>query len=122
MSHSALTRFRALALLLALIGGVAGQMAMAMAMPMQMPQDTAASGDPMTDSGGCPACPKQSNLPGSPAVGCAAAYCFVLPAVLPAGPIVAAPARALFPLFVLGGEAGLTLRPALGPPRPILHR
>lgn len=123
MNYRTLMRLRVLALLLALFSGVAGQSlaAMAMPMPMQMPQDTVASGKSTMDSGRCPACPKQSDVPGSPAMGCATIFCPVLPAVLPAAPLVAPPARASFPLVVLGGESGLTLRPDLGPPRPIHH-
>jgi hypothetical protein len=86
---------------------------------MQMPQDMAASGNSMTESGGCPACPKQSDMPGSPSMGCLTNLCVALPAVLPDALIVALPARARFPLIVFRSENGLTLRPDLGPPRPI---
>jgi hypothetical protein len=117
-----LAYLRALTLLVAFGIGILGQVAatIAMPMPMQMPQDMAAFGSSTSDSSACPACPKQRDVPGSPAMAtCVAAFCSVLPAVLPTGPIVAPLVHTSFPLIAVSGGQGVTIRPDLGPPRPI---
>ena len=125
MSHGmAAPRLRSLTLLLAFGIGLLGQIvaAVAMPMPMPMPQDTVASGSSTAHAGACPTCPRQQEMPAPPIMtpACLLAFCSVPPAVLPAGPIVAHFAPATFQAAALHTDLGITLRPDLGPPRPIL--
>jgi hypothetical protein len=115
-------RLRLLTLLVAFGIGLVAQVvaSVAMPMPMGMPQAQAAVAHATANVGGCPSCPKQRDVPGSPAMtpNCAAAFCAALPAVLPPGPVVAPRDRADFAPIVLSAAVGLTIPPVLGPPRP----
>jgi hypothetical protein len=122
MGTGKLSRLRVLTLLLAFGIGLLGQVFMtaAMAMPVQMlPKQTKeASGGPS----GCPACPRENDLPASPAMAlCAGTFCVGLPAILSPGPLVTSAAHPSFPPMVSADRTGLTVRPDLGPPRTILH-
>jgi hypothetical protein len=126
MSHGRVARLRVLVLLVAFGIGLLGQVVAAVAMPMamQMPQHAVASGSSTADMGGCAGCPGQKHMPASPAMAstCLSVFCSVLPAVLPAGPIAAPVAQARFHLIAFRGDAGIAVRPDLGPPRPTHHR
>jgi hypothetical protein len=121
MGTGKLSRLRVLILLLAFGIGLLGQVVMtaAMAMPVQMlPKQTMEASSGL---GGCPACPRENDVPASPAMAlCAATFCG-LPAILSAGPLVAPGTHAAFPPLVSVDRTGLTVRPDLGPPRTILH-
>lgn len=121
MSHGKCVRLRGLALVVAFGIGLLGQVIAAVAMPMPMPQVKASLTHATANSSGCPSCPKWRDVPGSPAMApaCGVAFCSALPAVLPPGPIVTPRDRARFSLMFVGCTAGLTVRPDLGPPRPI---
>ena len=116
MDRAGFKRLRIIVLLLCLGVGVVGQVvsALAMPMPLQSHEDMTAASPPMRSPGECPACPH----PGpATAPSCVLAFCSVLPAVLPLGPIVAAAVRVNFPPGPAGAAHGLTIRPDLGPPR-----
>lgn len=121
MSCSLANRLRALVLLLTLGIGLAGQAVAAMAMGVSMPmsQDTAPMvSSSMTGSDYCPAC----NGHDSPAVmmlGCVAAFCSASVAILEPGLSIAATGHATFPMVAYSSGQGITIRPALGPPRSI---
>ncbi len=125
MSHGTIARLRVLTLLVAFGIGILGQAvaAVAMPMPMQMPQNAVASSSSAADSGGCAGCAGQRHMPASPAMApnCVSPLCSALPAVLPAGPIVAALAPVTFAPIAFRGNAGIAVRPDLGPPRPSHH-
>jgi hypothetical protein len=115
---------RALTLLVAFGIGLLGQAAatVAMPMPMQMSQDVAALSSSADDSGNCQGCARHDG-PAMPAMGanCIFALCLMSPAVLPSGPIVASPVRESVQPVAVRDEAGITIRPDLGPPR-LTHR
>lgn len=125
MSHGTVARLRVVALLIAFGIGVLGQVVAAVAMPMamRMPQSTVALSSSAADLGGCAGCPGQKHMPASPAMApnCVSSFCSVLPAVLPTGPIVAARAPVTFAPIAFRGNAGIAVRPDLGPPRPSHH-
>jgi len=124
MSHGMVLRLRSLALLLAFGIGLLGQTVAAVAMPMAMlmPQDAAASSASATHAGACPLCP-QRDTPAAPTAipRCPSPFCSVLPAVLPAGPTIVHAAPAAFQAIAQHAGPGITIRPDLGPPRPIHH-
>jgi hypothetical protein len=124
MSHGMVLRLRLLALLLAFGIGLPGQTVAAAAMPMAMlmPQDAVASGASAAHAGTCPLCP-QRDTPCAPTAmpTCPSAFCSVLPAVLPAGPTMVHGAPATFQAIAQHAAPGITIRPDLGPPRPIPH-
>jgi|SRR5579883_701633 len=125
MSHGILRRLRALTLLIALSIGFAGQIvaAVAMPMPMQTSNETPTASTSTADSDGCAGCPERHGLPGSPAMtpSCAAIFCGVPPAVVPSVPTVAPLGKATFPQIAVLDNVGRTVRPDLGPPRPLHH-
>jgi hypothetical protein len=114
-------RIRAVALLLAFGVGLLGQavMAAAMPMPMQMLQQDSMAMSLAGESGECPACPPMPDNPGAQT--CIFSLCAVPPAVLPSGLITAPRARATFQPAASRDNTGITVRPDLGPPRPIRH-
>ena len=119
MSHGMLRRLCALSLLVAFTVGLLGPITAAVAMPM--PQDMVAASSSNGHAGNCPACPKQRDVPGSAAMapGCQLIFCSMLPAVIPYESVAAPFVRASFPSITLSNETGLTIRPDLGPPRPL---
>lgn len=123
MREGLFARLRALILLLAFSIGLAGQ-AVALA-PMAMAQDegqtVAAS---MGGMGGCPDCAggnssDHSSKSLAPA-NCALAFCSVSvsPAILPQEVAVASSHAGTFILTGVERVSGVSVRPALGPPRP----
>ena len=124
MSHGMVLRLRSLALLLAFGIGLLGQTVAAVAMPMAMltPQDAVASSASTALAGTCSRCP-QRDTPAAPMTipTCPSAFCSGLPAVLPAGPTIVHTAPATFQAIAQHAGPGITIRPDLGPPRPIHH-
>ena len=127
MSHGKVARLRVLAMLVAFGIGLVGQLVAAVAIPMPMSvpisQTAIASGSGDTDSGGCAGCPGQKHAPASPAMAssCLSVFCSALPAVLPVGPVAVPVAHARFHPVVARSDAGIAVRPDLGPPKPIRH-
>ena len=131
MRHGTSGYLRAVTLLAALGIGILGQLVatVAMAMPMQMPQDAPQDAGVLssstTDVGGCPWCLPREGGPAFPATtasGCITLpFCSISPAVLPTGAIVVSLARASFEPAAFQRDAGITVRPDLGPPRSIPH-
>jgi len=124
MRPGMLKRLPALTLLIALGFGILGQIAVAAAMPLdaQMPPGTTAIATGLAAVPGiCPACPEHRRLPAAPAMmpGCAMSLCSVMPAIVPLSLPVASVVRAAFPPLATPDRSGLTLRPDLGPPRPL---
>ena len=123
MSHGMVLRLRSLALLLAFGIGLLAQTVAAVAMPMAMlmPQDAVAS-SASTHADTCPLCP-QRDTPAAPTTmpTCPSAFCSVLQAVLPAGPAMVHGAPATFQAIAQHAGPGITIRPDLGPPRPVHH-
>lgn len=123
MSHGLIARLRVLTLLVAFGFGILGQAVAVAAMPMamQMPPSAAPSATAVAD--GCGGCLGPQHAPASPAMApsCVSAFCSVMPAVLPAGPVVASFAQATFAPVAFHGDTGLAIRPDLGPPRPFHH-
>jgi hypothetical protein len=124
MSHGLVVRLRSLALLLAFGMGLLGRTVAAVAMPMAMPmpQDAMASSASATHARTCPLCPRH-DTPAAPATmpSCPSAFCAALPAVLPAGPTMVQCVPATFQAIAQHAGPGVTVRPDLGPPRPIHH-
>jgi hypothetical protein len=120
MSHGMVVRLRSLVLLLAFGIGLLGQIvaAVAMPMPLLMPQVTVASSTSTAHAGACPACSQQDTRAPVMTPACLLAFCSIAPAVLPIGPIVAHFPHATFQTVALYAGLGITVRPALGPPRP----
>ena len=125
MGHGMLRRLCALTLLAALSIGFLGPItaAAAMQMPMQMPQEMVVASSLTGHADNCPACPKQRDVPGSAAMapGCELIFCSGLPAIIPTESVAPPVARESFPRITISNETGLTIRPDLGPPRPIHH-
>ena len=122
MRHGTLIQVRALALLVAFGIGLLGQAAAALAMPMQMqmqmPQQVVAADSFANGVGLCPGCAQA--VPAMSA-SCMSAFCSVPLAVLPSGPMVAPCIRETGQPIGIVGDAGITIRPDLGPPRSIRH-
>jgi len=123
MSHGLVARLRVLTLLVAFGFGILGQAVAVAAMPMGMSMPPSAAPSVTAVADGCGGCLGQQHAPASPAMApsCVSAFCSVMPAVLPAGPVVATVAHTTFAPVAFRGDAGLALRPDLGPPRPIHH-
>ena len=121
MGHGMLRRFCALTLLVALSIGFLGPINAATA--KQMSQYITAASSLTGHAGNCPPCPKERDVPGSAAMmpGCGLIFCSALPAIIPAGSVTPPVMRASFPRVIIRNQTGLTIRPDLGPPRPIHH-
>jgi hypothetical protein len=114
-------RLRALVLLLALGIGLAAQAVAATAAVMSTPmsQDMAPMvSSSMTEMGYCPACDGKDS-PAAMMLGCVSAFCAASVAILEPGLSVEAAGRAAFPMVAYTKARGMTIRPALGPPRSI---
>lgn len=119
MRQGPFARLRAFVLLVALGIGLAGQAAASSG--MQMAQgDTPRLTAPMGGPGGCPGCDGNGS-PQAPALSCGIGFCPVSPAILSQAVALKPAPQATFPPITAEKAEGITVRPDLGPPRPIPH-
>jgi len=124
MGSGLFTHLRVVTLLTAFGIGFVGQIVAVVIMPIPTRMawhHGAVVSSACADSGDCAGCPRPKEEPTSAKMGpiCTDTFCSIPLALLPLGPIVAPLSRSTFELIASYRERGLTIRPNLGPPRPL---